>query len=342
MLVVRSDVHRQHHSLELAGSELIKSWDGPDRADLISAALMEAEHEFVAPDTLDRDLLTRVHSADYITFLKTAWSRWTEQPDAGSAAIGFTWPVRGMNSTIPESLIGQLGYYSFAADCSIVAGTWNAASEAAAIAQTAADAVINSSDPNPTAFGLCRPPGHHAGVDQFGGYCYLNNAAIAAQRLLDKGASRVAVLDVDYHHGNGTQSIFYERSDVLFASIHADPKVEFPYFAGHAGETGTGAGAGWNLNLPLPHGTGIESWGAALNLALGRIADSGAEAIVVSLGVDTFKGDPISRFLLDTSDYPVIAARIAGLGLPTVVVQEGGYAVEAIGTNVAAFLTGFG
>lgn len=256
MLVVSSEVHRQHHSLELSGSEMIKSWDGPDRADLISSALTEAGHSFSSPKDLDADLLKKVHSADYLSFLRGAWSRWSEQSESGAAAIGFTWPTRGMNPVVPETLMGQLGYYSFAADCSIVAGTWAAASEAAAIAQTATDVVAGSNHKNPAAYGLCRPPGHHASTDQFGGYCYLNNAAVAAQRLLDRGAKRVAVLDVDYHHGNGTQSIFYGRSDVLFVSIHADPKVEFPYFAGHATESGSGKGEGWNLNLPLPHGSG--------------------------------------------------------------------------------------
>jgi acetoin utilization deacetylase AcuC-like enzyme len=240
-----------------------------------------------------------------------------------------------MDSTRPDSLSGQLGYHSFAADCSIVAGTWQAAQSAAAIAQTAADRV---SDGLGVVYGLCRPPGHHATTDQFGGYCYLNNASIAAQRLLDRGADRVGILDVDYHHGNGTQAIFYDRSDVTFISIHADPRVEFPYFAGHANEVGTGAGEGCNLNLPLPHGTDITGWTVALDAALANLGTSGADALVISLGVDTFDGDPISQFKLKTPDYASIASRIGGLGLPLVIVQEGGYAVEAIGTNVASFL----
>lgn len=337
MLVISSDAHRLHHSLELDGAKLIPSWDSPDRADIILTALIADSHEVIQPDPLDVELVVSVHSHEYVEFLRTAWCRWQEGDNAGPAAMGFAWPTRGLNPTRPVDLMGQLGFHSFAADCSIVDGTWTAASTAAAIAQTAADRL---SEGSALCYGLCRPPGHHASVDQFGGYCYLNNAAVAAQRLLDRGANRVAVLDVDYHHGNGTQSIFYHRSDVLFISIHADPRVEFPWFAGHAGEVGGGEGHGWNTNLPLPHGTDIANWGAALNVAVDRIDTAGVDALVVSLGVDTFRGDPISKFRIETSDYPVIAGRIAGLGLPTLVVQEGGYAVEAIGANVGAFLNG--
>ena len=340
MLVISSDVHRNHHSLELSGSELVPSWDSPDRADLIRAALESAGHQFSDPGGLDHDLLLQVHSGAYIEFLSSAWSRWSETEEPGQAAIGFTWPARGMFPVAPDDLIGQLGYYSFAADCSIVEGTWDAASTSAAIAQTASDHVIDSSGKVRHVFALCRPPGHHASTDQFGGYCYLNNAAVAAQRFLDSGATRVAILDVDYHHGNGTQQIFYDRDDVLFVSIHADPKVEFPFFAGHADERGIGAGAGWNLNLPLPHGSDMATWSSALATGLEAIKDSGAEALIVSLGVDTFYEDPISKFLLKTKDFTTMSSRIGALGLPMVVVQEGGYAVEAIGGNVAAFLEG--
>ena len=175
---------------------------------------------------------------------------------------------------------------------------------------------------------MCRPPGHHATTDQFGGYCYLNNAAIAAQRLLDGGASCVAILDVDYHHGNGTQAIFAERSDVLFISIHADPVFEFPWFTGHASEIGQGDGEYWNLNLPLPAGTTMQGWMAALDTALTRIADADVDALVVSLGVDTYEHDPLGTFIIGTTDFVEIGAAINATGLPTVVLQEGGYAVE--------------
>jgi acetoin utilization deacetylase AcuC-like enzyme len=191
------------------------------------------------------------------------------------------------------------------------------------------------------AFALCRPPGHHAGREYMGGYCYLNNAAIAAQRCIEQGAKRVAVLDIDFHHGNGTQDIFYDRSDVLFVSIHGDPTVCYPYFSGHANERGAGAGEGFNLNLPLPKGTAMPEFEAALFDASATIARYKADALIVSLGVDTFEGDPISHFRLGTSDYLRIGEMIEGLGVPTLFVMEGGYLVDEIGINAVNVLLGF-
>ncbi|VEB44703.1 Acetylpolyamine aminohydrolase [Chromobacterium violaceum] len=190
-------------------------------------------------------------------------------------------------------------------------------------------------------FALTRPPGHHAAFDYCGGYCFLNNAAIAAQALRDHGMRKVAVLDVDYHHGNGTQDIFYRRADVLFLSIHGDPRTEYPFFLGFADEKGEGEGLGYNFNFPLAAGACVSTWFVALDCALEQIARFGAEALVVSLGVDTFQGDPISRFQLDSPDFVTLGARLAGLKLPTLFCLEGGYAVEPIGTNVVNVLAGF-
>ncbi|MEZ5450844.1 MAG: histone deacetylase family protein [Thiolinea sp.] len=193
----------------------------------------------------------------------------------------------------------------------------------------------------PAAFALGRPPGHHAAADMYGGYCFLNNAALAAQYWRDQGVAKVAILDVDFHHGNGTQDIFYERDDVLFVSLHGDPRDSFPYFWGHAAEQGQGDGLGYNLNLPLPPGTTFAQWRAALQQGLERISEFGAERLVVSLGVDTYEEDPISSFKLKTADYPLIGADIAGLGLPTLFVMEGGYNVAALGVNMVNVLQGF-
>ena len=192
-----------------------------------------------------------------------------------------------------------------------------------------------------SAFALSRPPGHHAGADFFGGYCFLNNAALAAQALRDSGHERVAVLDVDYHHGNGTQALFYERADVLTVSIHGDPRTEYPFFLGHADERGAGAGLGFNHNLPLPRGTGFTRWREALHTGLEHIRHFGAQALVVSLGVDTFEGDPISGFKLRSADYLQVGRDIAGAKLPTVFVFEGGYAVAEVGVNTVNVLEGF-
>lgn len=337
MIVIGSDAHRAHHAMELHGGSMLLSSEGPDRADVITTAMRAAGYTIEEPQPFDRSNAERVHTAEYLELLETAWSRWQELPDAGPAAMSFSWPSRTPNLVRPDDLIGQLGFHSFAADCSIVAGTWEAVTVGAAMAQTAVDRVSAGAG---AAYALCRPPGHHATADQFGGYCYINNAAVAAQRLRDHGAERVAVLDVDYHHGNGTQSIFYGRSDVLTVSLHADPMFEFPWFVGHAHEHGDDDGAGWNLNVPLPRATSFADWSAALDPALERIKRSGAEALVVALGVDTFAEDPLGTFEFATADYASMATRIAELDMATVIVQEGGYAVDDIGLNVVSFLHG--
>jgi acetoin utilization deacetylase AcuC-like enzyme len=220
----------------------------------------------------------------------------------------------------------------------VTAGTWVAAQAAADVALTGAQRLLEGA---PAAFALCRPPGHHAATAAMGGYCYLNNAAIAAQYLVDYGRPKVAVLDVDYHHGNGTQVIFEDRADVVFASLHGDPRQEYPYFLGYEDEHGTGEGTGANRNFPMAWGTGFDEWSGALDEACRWIDGHGAEAVVVSLGVDTYEGDPISRFRLATGDFPAVGARIAALDRPTLFVFEGGYATEALGANVTGVLAGF-
>lgn len=191
------------------------------------------------------------------------------------------------------------------------------------------------------AFALCRPPGHHATADQFGGYCFLNNAAVVADMFVTDGAKRVAILDIDFHHGNGTQQIFYGRGDVLFASLHGDPLDMYPYYAGFADETGTGAGEGTTLNYPMAPGTPHGPWCEALDHAIARIHAWGAEALVVSLGVDAYKDDPISFFKLDSPDFTDCGQRIGRMGLPTVFCMEGGYAIEQVGVNTVNVLEGF-
>ncbi len=340
MLILASDVHRGHNTLELSRRGLIDSTEAPVRAERILEAVTEAGHHIEAPGAIDLDALAHIHTREYLDFLATAWPRWVDRFGDEAPAMTFCWPAQRHENgprPRPDDLVGQLGYHSFAADCSIGPGTWAAATEAAAIAQTSVDRCAGSA----AVYGLCRPPGHHATADQFGGYCFVNNSAAAAQRFVDRGAATVAILDIDYHHGNGTQSIFYRRSDVLTVSLHADPSFEFPWFSGHADERGVGPGEGHNLNLPLPAKTDVARWDQALAVALDRIADSGAEALVVAFGVDTFVDDPLGSFTLATTDYPGIGNRLRDLDLPTVILQEGGYATSDIGTNVAAFLSGF-
>lgn len=339
MLTIYSDDHHLHHGrCELMDGQLMPCFEMPSRADHV---LERVKARSLGPVQPPRDFglapIQRVHCPQYLAFFKSAWDRWTEFNRDGDL-LPYTWPARTLRTIIPQSLHGQLGYYSFDAGAPITAGTWQAAYSAAQVALTGQAEIQSGAR---SAFALCRPPGHHAASDLMGGYCYLNNAAIAAQAFIDEGRSKVAMLDVDYHHGNGTQSIFYERADVLFASIHGDPRAEFPFFLGYEDERGEGAGEGFNFNYPLPAGAGWETWRVALEQACGEIRRYDADVIVVSLGVDTFKDDPISQFKLDSPDYLAMGKRIAALGKPTLFVMEGGYAVEEIGINAVNVLEGF-
>ena len=341
MLTIYSPEHHRHHgAAEFYRGKLVPCFESPERAEQILARVKERGLGPVrAPDRFGRGPLARVHSGDYLDFLASAWEEWQALGETGDA-LPYAWPAAGLRRDVPPAHIdGKLGFYSIDAAVPITAGTWDAVQASADCALTGARVVLEGAS---SAFALCRPPGHHAGARAMGGFCYLNNAAIAAQAMRDGGVERVAILDVDYHHGNGTQTIFYDRADVFFASLHGDPAVEYPFFLGHADETGAGDGLGANLNLPLPWGTSAAQYLAALAVALARIAAFGAQALVVSLGVDTFEGDPISHFALGSPDFTTLGRRIAALGLPTLFVMEGGYAVEDIGGNVVNVLSGFG
>ena len=339
MLTIYSDDHHLHHGrCELIDGQLMPCFEMPSRADHILQRVTARELGPVqAPQDFGREPILRVHSAAYLDFFEGAWARWAEHGRDGDL-MPYTWPARTLRAVVPVSLHGQLGYYSFDGGAPITAGTWRAAYSAAQVALTAQAAIQKGAH---CAFALCRPPGHHAASDLMGGYCYLNNAAIAAQAFLDQGRKKVAILDVDYHHGNGTQSIFYERNDVLFTSIHGHPEAEFPFFLGYADELGEGAGEGFNFNYPLAAGSAWDRWSAALELACTEIEGYDADVLVISLGVDTFKNDPISQFKLDSPDYLRMGERIARLGKPTLFVMEGGYAVEEIGINSVNVLEGF-
>jgi acetoin utilization deacetylase AcuC-like enzyme len=251
------------------------------------------------------------------------------------AAYGGPMP----RSQLPAGRHHQLGAYLFDTATPIVAGTWGAALAAVDVAVTAAERVVAGA---PLAYGLCRPPGHHAARGMLGGYCYFNNAAIVAEWLRrEGGARRVAILDIDYHHGNGTQQIFWERGDVLYLSLHADPSRAYPYFSGYAGEGGAGEGVHLTRNWPLPAGTAIDAYAVALAEALQMVVAFAPDApLVISAGFDTFERDPIGDLALRTADYREIGRLIAGLGIPVIALQEGGYAIDALGANAVALLTG--
>ena len=300
----------------------------PGRVDSILAAIGATE----VPRDLGVEPLQRVHSPAYLDLLQNAHSEWRALGRDGDA-FPYTFPVVERRRLELQRIDARLGQHSFDTSTPIGQGTWEAAYWSAQTALAALRAVLGG---EPAAFALCRPPGHHAGADYFGGYCYLNNAAICAEAALAGGRERVAILDVDYHHGNGTQDIFVERSDVAFASIHADPKMDYPYFWGHADES-----QGNILNLPLPRGTDWAAYEPVLVQVLDWLGHFEPQLLIVSYGADTYAGDPISLFELQTADYGAMGRRIAELGLPTLVVMEGGYAVEALGANVAQFLSGF-
>jgi acetoin utilization deacetylase AcuC-like enzyme len=288
--------------------------------------------------------LARVHSPAYLAFLAGAWDEWValDAANAERDALPSVWPLPNRHGfrtdRLPHNFAARLGLFAFDSGTPLTEGTWSAARGGAACALAAAGAVLQGER---SAFALTRPPGHHAGADFMGGYCFLNNAAIATEALRAGGLARVAVLDVDYHHGNGTQTLFYERADVLTVSIHGDPATEYPFFLGHADERGAEAGEGFNLNLPLPRGTAFPVWRQTLERALQAVTDHGAQALVVPMGLDTFEGDPISGFKLRSADYFAVGAALAGVGLPTVFTYEGGYAVAEVGVNAVNLLEGF-
>ena len=324
---------------ELTGGQLVTPFECASRADYVLQQIKDVQlGNVIAPTHWPRSFIESVHKRDYLDFLDTVWPRWVNAGKQGEA-IPNVWPSRSMPSTkAPRHIEGQLGYYSLAGETSISAGTAEAAWASANVALSAAD-ILNHGEKS--AFALCRPPGHHASKDQFGGYCFINNAAVAAQKLRYDGADKIAILDVDFHHGNGTQNIFYDRDDVLFCSVHGDPMVAFPYFLGFADETGEGAGQGFKLNIPLPKGTSYSIWRLALCRAIEKIKGFNPDVLVVSLGVDTFEDDPISFFKLKSDDFIDMGKTIASLGISTLFVMEGGYAVQEIGTNTVNVLSGF-
>ena len=340
MKVVFSEEHREHFpQAEVYGGELVTPFERPSRVEYVLSRLREVGlNDIRPPKRIEMKSVRTIHDAGFLKFLETAWDEWKAAGFSGEI-IGISFPARRMQQTRPpRDIDGKAGYYTFAAETAITRGTWRAAKASCAVAQTAQSFVSNGER---AAFALCRPPGHHAAKDMYGGYCFLNNAAIAAQRFLDQGAERVAVLDIDFHHGNGTQDIFYDRSDVLFCSLHGQPEDAFPYFLGYKDERGAGAGEGYNANYPMPAGVNYETWGKALDQACKRIKRFGPDALVVSLGVDTFKEDPISFFKLDSEDFLSCGARIAKLKRPTLFCFEGGYAIEAVGINTVNVLQGF-
>ena len=317
------------------------NFEVPARAEALLAACRDLRMPVTRPASTDRAALEAVHPAGYLDFLRDGPAAWDALPDHGPEMVPNVHPSPEMlgNGARPSAtIVGQLGWYTADTSCPIAAETWPAALAAASGALAAADEAAAGR----SAYALARPPGHHAYAARAGGHCYLNNAALAAQRLRERRAARVAVLDIDSHHGNGTQGIFWTRDDVLFVSVHGDPNRYYPWYVGHAEERGEGAGVGCNLNLPLPLGTGDAGWLDAIGTGIAAIRRFGAEALVVSLGFDASKDEPLAALAVTEDGFARAGVAIGGLGLPAAIVQEGGYNVELIGRLLGQFLEGFG
>ncbi len=329
----RQERHDPKHFM--ANGTRLQNPEQPQRVSVLRAGAEAAGCQFEAPADHGLGPIAALHSPEYLTFLRSIHTRWARMPDASDEVIPNIHPDR-RNASYPRSAVGQAGFHQADTACPISAGTWEAAYWSAQSALSAADAVLGGEK---AAYALSRPPGHHAFGDLAGGFCFLNNSGIAAEWLLRHG-KRPAILDIDVHHGNGTQGIFYGRADVLTVSLHADPIRFYPFFWGHAHERGEGAGLGYNLNLPLPRGMGDDDYLRALDTGLERIRDFGADVIVVALGLDAHQDDPLKGLAITTPGFARIGAAIAATGLPLALVQEGGYLSDALGRNLTAFLEG--
>ncbi|NBU64041.1 MAG: histone deacetylase family protein [Chloroflexia bacterium] len=336
MHIISSPTHTQHMPPhEFYDGALIPPFESAERAHIIDRALQVAGYTAnTAITSVPTEILHAIHDPAYLHYLATIYPRWCAAGGAPEAVLPSTLAVRWMHRHSPHPL-AEAGYYAFDLSAPIVAHSWDAIIDSASMAYTAAQLLLAGVHHT---YARCRPPGHHAGSDMCGGYCYVNNAAVAAQTLSQRGT--VAILDIDIHHGNGTQQIFYGRGDVQFISIHGHPDECYPYFLGFADEQGEGAGLGANHNYPLAFGCDDTQYLAVVDAALQRVRDFGAQTLVVSAGFDTFAADPLGGFKLSRACYTAIGHRIRQLGLPVAVIQEGGYAIAALGDNVVALLDG--
>jgi acetoin utilization deacetylase AcuC-like enzyme len=329
---------------ELESSQFQVPFENPQRAELIREALLaDGGFEVIEPPEWGTAPIDAVHDPGLVRFLASAWADYQSEVRPTHDVVPDVFAMPGLRAGMgdgpgePSRVSARLGWWCFETTTPITQGTYEAARSAVDVALSAATAVL---DGDPAAYGLCRPPGHHAATTLYGGYCFFNNAAIAANHLASTTGSRVAVLDVDYHHGNGTQQIFYERDDVAFVSLHGDPRRAYPYHTGFAAETGSGRGSGSTTNIPLAAGTDDEAYLGGLDRALDAIDDFDPAIVVVSLGLDTFGGDPICDLALTTDGFHRCGSAVAARDRPLVVLQEGGYAGDALGVNAVAWLTG--
>jgi acetoin utilization deacetylase AcuC-like enzyme len=333
--------HTEQHALHdprffMVRGRPVAAAEQPERARILLSAARAAGHEVVLAGDQGLGPIADVHTPEYLDYLQVAHREWQRLPGASDEVVPNAHPGR-RPASYPRGIVGRAGWHAADTGAPIGAGTWEAVRAAAQVAVAAADHVLAGA---PEAYALCRPPGHHAFADMAGGFCYLNNTAIAARRIARRHA-RVAILDIDVHHGNGTQAIFYGSREVLTVSVHADPDGFYPYFWGHAHERGEGEGEGYNLNLPLALGSGDEAWLEAGERAIDRVSRFAPGVLVVALGLDASEHDPLQGLRVSTEGFARMARLIAGLGIATVLVQEGGYLGPGLGENLSAFLAAF-
>ena len=349
MQVVYSPRHLAHDiDTETFMGVAVPANEVAERGERIRTALQaDGGFTFVDPTDHGEAPITAVHDERLVRFLEVAWSEVRAQAIPRAFLSADTYPNRAMFDGMsagamarlrePSHIGGRAGFWGLDSAAPLVAGTYDAARAAVDVALTAMDLVLGGA---PAVYGLCRPPGHHAARSMYGGYCFFNNAAIVAHAITTTIGERVAILDIDYHHGNGTQQIFWRRGDVRYVSIHADPERAYPYFLGHADETGEGEGAGENLNIPLRAGATDREYLEAADRAVEAIGKIPGSIVVVSLGFDTYGLDPIGDFALTTPVYHEVARRVAALGRRLVILQEGGYHRPSLGENARAWLRG--
>ncbi len=342
MNIIYPEQHRLHDTSHIVISgNLFETEELPQRGEILFTAVQQARiGEIFAPIDHGMDPLVAVHDTDYIHFLQTIYTQYTQYYRSPIPALPATFSGRQIRRK-SEHPDGLLGYYAFGTGTPILVGTWQAAYWSAQAALTAADRLLSG---DTSAYSICRPPGHHAAAAMYGGFCYLNNAAIAARYMQSIGGQayrKLAILDFDYHHGNGTQEIFYEDASVLYCSLHANPDQDYPYYWGGADERGAGPGLGANRNWPLPIGTDDTTYITALDEALRLIAGFAPGCLLLSAGWDIRQGDPAGGFILSRASFSEIGRRIASLDLPVLIIQEGGYLLDEIGACAVAFLSAF-
>ncbi|QEM82202.1 histone deacetylase family protein [Halomonas binhaiensis] len=339
-LFYHPDQERHAPTQYLRRGALVASPEGPRRAELLAEGIQELGLSLSTPAEVDspklRERLKQIHTERYLDFLETIHARWRALSGAADFVTPSIHPC-GAGKHYPRHPVGQAGWHLNDYACAMNADSFQGILASAATAQAAAESLNEGEG---SAYALCRPPGHHAGPERTGGFCFINNAALAATVLREK-VSQVAILDIDLHHGNGTQEIFYDRGDVWTGSLHVNPSDFYPYYWGTEEETGIGPGNRANLNVPLAVGSGLEAFQAGLDKLIDSMASFSPDALVVALGLDTHKDDPQAGMSLETEDFETIGRQIGELGIPTLLVQEGGHPTASLGKNLAAFLNGF-